>query len=727
MGEIFGRIFKSATITAAAIALFSGAVCEAKIGKLEAVSETEIEFSQTGTLPVGVLSGTATSEKDKLFGRQKNVLFVDAAKIRGRLEFFSLTFTENVAEISFSYKILDYSRSNAGSIRAEAGYMDGDKFVVVQKAPKANFSQNKFRMLFRVASDKKLTVKMFLDGGTLASIGSISIKTAKTGADSDWLGADKRALDTLRWKPTSPTFARFDDIFNDMSESEFFPFVDKFGQFKHRQWKNKVSSVEELEKRLAEEIEFLDKTAPVAGLDRFFGRIDPERKYAATGRFRVEKIGGKWFFITPDGNLFWSLGADCVGGVQYTPLNGREHFFEEFSGDKYFRVWNRNKHSYSKDQKIKMFSFDLRNRDLKYPAGFDYAAFLKRRARVWGINTFGAWSQMDVCGTENVPFTFFLNSGNMRALEGKLKTGGHWGNHRDFFDPAFERNLRACIKANAKTLSSSFCIGAFVDNELPWCNKHFILPKAVLSCPADQPAKLKFAEVLKSKYGDISALNKAWGSRYVDWAAVLAERDFFPSTDAGKADMLEFEDIFIAHYYKTCRDLLREFDPKLLYLGSRFCWHTELVAAPIASRYCDVVSFNCYRYGVSALDTMGGEDKPILIGEFHYGDQSRGVFGASLVRAADEKSLLRCFKNYVESALKNPAIVGVHWFQFGDQTTTGRFDGENFAMGIVDITDTPHYKFVKCWRKVADSLYDLRLNSPIEKGSAKTDGDDQNY
>jgi hypothetical protein len=37
-----------------------------------------------------------------------------------------------------------------------------------------------------------------------------------------------------------------------------------------------------------------------------------------------------------------------------------------------------------------------------------------------------------------------------------------------------------------------------------------------------------------------------------------------------------------------------------------------------------------------------------------------------------------------------PEMVGTHWFQWADQPSTGRFDGENYNIGLVDVTDRPY-------------------------------------
>lgn len=78
----------------------------------------------------------------------------------------------------------------------------------------------------------------------------------------------------------------------------------------------------------------------------------------------------------------------------------------------------------------------------------------------------------------------------------------------------------------ADLINSPYCIGAFVDNELPWQGKEGLIGRALLSCPADQPSKIAFRDILKKKYSDISALNSAWKADYKDWDDFLARKDF---------------------------------------------------------------------------------------------------------------------------------------------------------------------------------------------------------
>jgi hypothetical protein len=64
----------------------------------------------------------------------------------------------------------------------------------------------------------------------------------------------------------------------------------------------------------------------------------------------------------------------------------------------------------------------------------------------------------------------------------------------------------------------------------------------------------------------------------------------------------------------------------------------------------------------------------------------------------------------LKSTLRHPNFVGAHWHQFGDQPTTGRFDGENFQNGFVDVCDTPYAETIAGIRQVGYRLYEIRAN-----------------
>lgn len=115
-----------------------------------------------------------------------------------------------------------------------------------------------------------------------------------------------------------------------------------------------------------------------------------------------------------------------------------------------------------------------------------------------------------------------------------------------------------------------------------------------------------------------------------------------------------------------------------------------------ASRRFDVFSMN--RYGVSldkpyidhVYEVTG---RPILIGEFHFGTPGRGL-SAGLVQTANQEERGVAYRYFVEQAAALPMLVGVHWFQWIDEPNTGRMDGENYNIGLVDVTDQPYRELV---------------------------------
>jgi len=246
-----------------------------------------------------------------------------------------------------------------------------------------------------------------------------------------------------------------------------------------------------------------------------------------------------------------------------------------------------------------------------------------------------------------------------------------------------------------------------VDNELSG-GDDTALAVAALTSPADQPAKVTFVNDLQDKYETIESLNDAWGTRHAAWSAMPQSREA-PDKTKAREDLEAFYTKTAETYFSTIRKELKRVAPDQLYLGCRFAWVNDR-AAEAAAKVCDVVSYNRYEYSVEDLKLPGGADLPLIIGEFHFGALDRGMFHTGLRRTESQQDRADTYKRYVQGALRNPAIVGTHWFQYKDQPTTGRGDGENYQIGFVDICDTPYPEIVQAAREVARSMYEYRYD-----------------
>jgi agarase len=136
-----------------------------------------------------------------------------------------------------------------------------------------------------------------------------------------------------------------------------------------------------------------------------------------------------------------------------------------------------------------------------------------------------------------------------------------------------------------------------------------------------------------------------------------------------------------------------------------------------AGEFCDVVSFNIYRSRVDPRDWdfVNSIDKPCIIGEFHFGAVDRGMFHTGLVAAADQKARAQMYRDYIHSVVDHPAFIGCGWFQYFDEPLTGRtYDGENYNIGLLDVTDTPYPEMIEAARLVHAEAYGRRYGSRVE-------------
>jgi len=111
--------------------------------------------------------------------------------------------------------------------------------------------------------------------------------------------------------------------------ANFFPFIDKYGQYKHKDWPGKMHADSDLKAALQQEDADL---AAHPGPDDFnqYGGWATGPQLKATGHFRVEKYQGKWWFVDPEGRRFGATGLDSVGCTQCsTMIQGREKFFDD--------------------------------------------------------------------------------------------------------------------------------------------------------------------------------------------------------------------------------------------------------------------------------------------------------------------------------------------------------------------------------------------------------------
>lgn len=490
---------------------------------------------------------------------------------------------------------------------------------------------------------------------------------------------------------------------------KLFPLIDRYGQFVHADWPGKVHSDDDLaERRREEEADLAARPAP-ADWNAYGGWAGGPR-LEATGMFRVEKHGGKWWLVDPEGRLFWSHGVDCVRSTTgATPITNRQHLFAwlppregevAFYGE---ASWAPHGYYHGRGR-YETFNFYGANLRRKYGDAWEqhFAELAHRRLRAWAMNTVANWSDPAICAMRRTPYTATIGF-QSRPIEG---SSGYWGKFPDPFDPSLAESLARAMQAERdRSAGDPWCIGYFVGNELSW-GDDVSLAVAALASPSDQPAKRAAVELLRKKYGEIERLNQAWGAGHASWEALLAA-DTSPDMKKARPDLEAIYSAIAEEFFRVCREAVKTVAPKNLYLGCRFAWVNPR-AVRASAKYCDVISFNKYTRSLVDLRLPEGIDRPVVIGEFHFGALDRGMFHPGLVPTEDQHHRAAAYRNYVESALDHPLVVGTHWFQFADQATTGRGDGENYQIGLVDVCDTPYPETIEAVRAVGTGMYARR-------------------
>ncbi|MBM3858727.1 MAG: beta-agarase [Verrucomicrobia bacterium] len=517
----------------------------------------------------------------------------------------------------------------------------------------------------------------------------------------DWRWAVKRIVAHTGPLPEAPAWMR-------LPPEKFFPFIDVYGQFKHKDWPGKTHSDADLKRALKNEMADLKARPGPDGWNKYGGWAKgPKRK--ATGHFRVEKIDGKWWMIDPEGCLWWSHGPVRVtSSTAVTPLEDREFYFTDLpKANSPFALFYTTRDAllwpYYEARGIKRtYDFSSANAYRKYGKDWfaRYADMAHKRLRSWGMNTIANSSDVRICQMQRTPYCdrFELKSPDIEGSQ------SGWWKFKDPFHPEFRANFRNQLLARKAELDDPWCFGFFVDNEIRWGNDT-ALAEWTLQSPATQPAKIEMIRQLKEKHGTIAKLNAAWKSDYADWGALLKSQQQPPA--GAKDDCASFTLVLTEAYFKNVRDEFKAVAPNKLYMGCRFAGSTK-AAVVIGAKYCDIVSYNLYRYTLDDFQLPEGVDKPVMIGEFHFGALDRGLFHASLRAVANQAERGKAYATYIASALRHPNFVGAHWHQFGEQPTTGRFDGENFQNGFLDVCDTPYPETIAGIREVGYRLYEIR-------------------
>lgn len=416
---------------------------------------------------------------------------------------------------------------------------------------------------------------------------------------------------------------------------------------------------------------FVAASAPA--LDGFGGRTDI--KLAATGFFRVERSGHRWWLITPEGHPCLSPGVNNVGQNALGSAKEEADTAARFGS---IAAWAEASLTQLRDFGVMSLSSDGKSLDeMKV-----HAALLQAKQRLpWTMT----WQLLPAfgqkCGLRDAAFKGIGKDDPKARIPACLPV----------FHPGFAAFCDEYARAQVATVKDDpFLIGYFTDNELP--NSPDTLDRVLRAGPRD----------------------KLLGSAYqpaVDWLGARRGAAFDPQqpnlTDLERAEFIGF---VFERYYAMTSAAIRRHDPHHLRMGSRLhkdAVHSAAILAA-AGRHLDAISVNFYGAPAPSPELLAqwreaSGDRPFIVTEFYAMGDDLAFDNTNgdgwIVHSQAERGLF--YENFVLSLLENGNVVSWQWFKHRDVSKKGS------NKGLLNSEHVPYAAFSEHYRRVNSQVYQL--------------------
>lgn len=384
---------------------------------------------------------------------------------------------------------------------------------------------------------------------------------------------------------------------------------------------------------------------------------------ATNAPFSIQQREGISWLVKPGGERFFSFGV-CVVGMgasheDFSPTNPGYAAFQHYGNS---------------------------NR---------WAEAALKRLKAWKFTTIGGWSDyaaLQQCRNADVAFT--------PALAVGMTCGIPW---LDMWDTNIIARMHQIARDQILPLRDDpRLLGYYSDNEMGWWNAT-LLRMTLEHAPTSGQRQRLLALLRETYHNDWSELLKDFEAEDVGSFEELDQRGLLylrPGSN-GIRTYRRFLSLMAERYYSLVREIIRTYDPRALIMGDRYQSFYYPEVARACGRYVDAASGNLNaawndgtfpRFYLDTLHALTG--KPVFVSEFYMAAQQNrsgnkndpGIFPT----VATQKERAAGFRNTVQALLRTPYVVGADWFQYYDEPTHGRSDGENYNFGLVDIHDQPY-------------------------------------
>lgn len=424
------------------------------------------------------------------------------------------------------------------------------------------------------------------------------------------------------------------------------------------------------------------------------------KRLQGTGYFRVQQVDGVWWFIDPEGHLFFALGTDHAS---------------------YFVHW------------CEKLGYAPYHENMKRKHGSEqaWARETLQRLKAWNFNILPA-NHSSFLRYQGLPYIEqILGMGQGFAAIDDLVKQIYWTGFPNVFSPRWEQWCDwVAYQRCAPLRGDPWLIGYFLDNELEWFGKEYKqwgLAIEALKRTPNHPARVALADLLKRRYnGDVDRFNRAWNARIRDFEQIATdEQPSTISTEQAQQDGIAFTRLAAERYFMVCAEAIRRHDPNHLILGCRFAGEAPPIL-DIAGKYCDVISINTYpRIDLQAKRVLDWEERlreyhrqskrPLMITEWSFPALDSGLpnkHGAGM-RVDTQQQRAECFRIFQSVLFRLPFMVGSNFFMWVDEPALGISSTfpEDSNYGLVNEQGEPYRELVQTATALQAKVYETHADS----------------
>jgi len=428
--------------------------------------------------------------------------------------------------------------------------------------------------------------------------------------------------------------------------------------------------------------------------DRFGGWKG--KTFEATGFFRTEHDGERWWLVTPEGNAFISFGVNHYHAGWWAQDYNRDHWVKIFGAARPF--------------------------DAAWRTGFRDRALAD--CRRLGLNSLGIHTDERLLAAPYGPVLPYVRRYEPLLLSHYRKPSPEA--YADVFSSEYEANCKAAAREMAEPYANDpmilgYCMAdvpAMTDRDAEW-HKGTTWPRRLRNLGARAPGKQAYVDAMRERHADIAAFNTVYGTDCGSWDALLAAESWRPN--ARPANQTERDDnaafllLCVEKYYGVAKAALRRVAPNHLFLGDKVNANSDAfeTIVSVTSRHTDVVNIQYYAPWEKQKATMDRWSdkvgKPFLNGDSAFTcptEDSPNPYGP---HAKDQAERAEWTRQFMEKATARPDVVG--WHMCGIIDTSYKMPGKDKKQhqGLMTTHGDYYPEMESAVRDLSDRLYQIAM------------------